>query len=527
MALAQLELSEAYWKTLEISQKDIDFLYAFLLERETPLPADALAEALIDARIKQEKQQLKQKQQEKGDVYLPKNVYAVGQKVQFPALNWVSGEIEEIRNGNNPELPDLKVVKVAMENGQTRFFAANLQNHALNNTQIIEDPAEMQSAAEIMEDFGDVITENLETHLEETPDLVRIGPDWFPKSLLIEFNVGHLNLAEAVLDMNNGGPLPVESLLDQIDIDSDDPKELLQFSMCYALQEDPRFDEVGPKGIVLWFLNRLEPEQVREKPLQLQYNPIEYDRHLLTEDMLKAEQRIDDELVEPNPAYIKQQINKEALVTLNYPHWRIGSIPLTHQTRQFFPTALETPRVKFKLIDDEGEEISAWVVRPYHFIFGLRDWYEEQELIPGNLIRIKHGKNPGEVLIQPEKKRSNREWIKTLLIGADGGIVFAMLKQMITADFNERMTIAVPSMDVLDELWERHHQNLRPLKQFMISIMGELAKLNPQGHVHAIELYAAVNCLRRCPPGLIFGTLASNPEFISVGDLYFRLQENS
>jgi len=183
--------------------------------------------------------------------------------------------------------------------------------------------------------------------------------------------------------------------------------------------------------------------------------------------------------------------------------------------------------VKFTLIDARGEEISAWVVRPYSYVYGLRNWYEEMELMPGSLINIKHGKNPGEVLIQPEKKRSNREWIRTLLIGADGGIVFAMLKQTITADFNERMAIAIPSTDILDELWLKRENNPIPLKDVMISTMEELAKLNPQGHVHGIELYAALNCTQRCPPGPLFSMLATNPEFAAVGDLYFRLSEDS
>jgi hypothetical protein len=527
MALAQLELSGAYWQTLEITDEDIEFIYGYLLEKETPLPLEHLAEALVAERIRSEEERLKKKQKEKGKIYLPKDTYQVGEKIQFPALNWFSGEISDIREGHNPELPELQVLTVQLENGSSREFAANLADHSLNDIEVYQDEGERQKPEDVLENFSDEIIIKLERKLEENKDLVRIGPDWFPKSLLIEFNVGHLNLAEAVLDMHDGGPLPVNALLDQIDVDTDDPQELLEFSMNYALQEDSRFDEVGPRGVVLWFLNRLEPEYVREKPLQLIYSPLDYDRNLLSEDMRKAEARIDDELASPDPEFLKKKPGKEVLVTLNYPHWRVGSIPLTYYTRPFFPTALETPRVKFKLIDSEGEEISAWVVRPHNYVYGLREWYEEQELMPGNVIRIKQGKNPGEVLIEPEKKRSNREWIRTLLIGADGGIVFAMLKQMITADFNERMTIAVPSTDVLDELWQKRANNPRPLNHDMKSIMNELAKLNPQGHVHGVELYAALNCLRRCPPGLIFGMLASDPDFVPVGDLYFRLKENS
>jgi len=147
--------------------------------------------------------------------------------------------------------------------------------------------------------------------------------------------------------------------------------------------------------------------------------------------------------------------------------------------------------------------------------------------MPGSIITIKRGKNLGEVFIEPQKKRANREWIRTLLIGADGGVVFALLKQNITADFNERMAIAIPSVEVLDELWQKRANNPMPFNKSLINTMKELAKLNPQGHVHSIELYSALNCIRRCPPGLVFSTLASNPEFTAVGDLYYRLSDQS
>lgn len=525
MSFAEFELSQSYWQSLEISQGDIEFLYTFLLEKETPLQSSKLAEALIKARIRFEKEHLQKKQQENGEIYQPKMLYSVGEKVQFPALNWISGKVIDLRDGNNPEYPQLQVMTVAFDQGKTRLFAVNLEEHALNATTLKTDDDDQGLDLSIIEQFGGLITKRLEEKLDENKDLVRIGAKWFAKSLLIEFNVGHLNLAEAVLDMHNGGPLPVSTLLEQIEVETDDPQELVEFSLNYALQEDPRFDEVGPSGEVQWFLNRLEPQPVREKPIQLMFNPIEYDRSVLDADMIRAELGIDDELVDFSEREKQKMPGKEVAVVLNYPHWRIGSLPLTPRTQPFFPTALETPRVKFKIIDAKGQEISAWVVRPFSYIYGLRDWYEEMELMPGTILKIKPGKQPGEVLIQPEKKRVNREWMKTLLIGADGGIVFAMLKQTIAADFNERMAIAVPSTEVLDELWQKRVNNPRPIKIDIINIMKELAKLNPQGQVHSIELYAGLNCVRRCPPGLLFSTLASSPEFTPVGDLYYRLSE--
>lgn len=526
MVLRNIEITDSYWESLEITKKDIEFIYTTLLEEETPLPSKKLAEALIIERLRLEYEALKERQRQNGEIYLPKLEFSVGDKVQFPALNWVSGSVVDVRAGKNPEYPQLKVMTVDLENGQQRQFAANLEDHQLNQISSALQESTDDDYETIFETFGEEITTKLEEKLEENKDLVRIGENWFPKSLLIEFNIGHLNLAEAVLDMNDGGPLAVDTLLEQIDIQSDDPEELVRFSLNYALQQDPRFDDVGASGKVEWFLNRLEPEYVREKPLQLQYEPIDYDRATLSSDMIKVEQRIDDELIDPIPGYPQRTPSKEVSIVLIYPHWRVGSIPLTPSTRPFFPTALESPRVKVTLIDAKGENISAWVVRPFNYVYGLRDWYEELELIPGSIIKIKQGKKPGEILIEAEKKRSNREWIRTLLIGADGGIVYAMLKQTITADFNERMVISVPSTDALDELWEARSKNPRPIKTVVIDTMRELGKLNPQGNVHAVELYAAVNCIYRCPPGLVFNILATSPEFTAVGDLYYHLSEN-
>ncbi len=82
-----------------------------------------------------------------------------------------------------------------------------------------------------------------------------------------------LNLAEATLDMANGGPLATGELQKQVELTSDVSTKLLEFSLNYALQEDQRFDEVGPSGEVVWYLHRCEPEQVRETPLWLRYVP--------------------------------------------------------------------------------------------------------------------------------------------------------------------------------------------------------------------------------------------------------------
>ena len=51
-------------------------------------------------------------------------------------------------------------------------------------------------------------------------------------------------------------------------------------------------------------------------------------------------------------------------------------------------------------------------------------------------------------------------------------------------------------------------------------------KLNPQGNVHAQELYAATNLIIRTPPRAILNIL-NTAEWVShQGDLYFRLEDD-
>jgi hypothetical protein len=65
-----------------------------------------------------------------------------------------------------------------------------------------------------------------------------------------------------------------------------------------------------------------------------------------------------------------------------------------------------------------------------------------------------------------------------------------------------------------------------PFERVVGNMVRELAKLNPQSHVHASELYAAVNVVRRCPPGPILALLASRPWFLHVGDLHYRFSDS-
>ncbi len=515
-------IREDYWENFQIEPADIEFIYNYLLEKETPLSSKELAKALAEDRIRREKVAIERQRSAGGAVYLPKEAYSVGQALVFPALNWKSGEVVKVRPGENPDLGDFQVIQVALEDGESKEFASGIADHKLNQpVDYFRDG--FLDLETVLVHYGDDLVEYLEEALENNADFVRIAGRWFPRALLVDINVGHMNLAEAVLDMAAGGPLPTLALLEQVGISVQQNSNLSEFSLALALQEDPRFDEVGPSGEVLWFLNRLEPEGVLKVPACLRYGENDYDRSLLTPEMLELERRLDDEL---SPVTSKLLSQAEVTIPLIYPHWRSGTLPLSAQIRHLFPTAYEAPRIRFMLVDgDSGEKFAGWVVRSHRYVYGLGDWYRAKGVIPGSLIQVRAGK-AGEVVVRCESRRSAREWIKTVLVGSDGGIVFALLKQGVNTQFDERMTIAIPNPEELENVWQQNQKEHVPFERTLVNTVRELAKLNPQSHVHASELYAAVNVIRRCPPGPILAMLASRPWFVHVGDLHYRFNDS-
>ena len=85
--------------------------------------------------------------------------------------------------------------------------------------------------------------------------------------------------------------------------------------------------------------------------------------------MLELERKLDDEL---SPFSGKYPTLNEVQLTLTFPHWRAGTLPLTPRINHLFPTAYEAPRIRFQLVDGEtGQKFPGWVVRKNRYVFGL------------------------------------------------------------------------------------------------------------------------------------------------------------
>jgi hypothetical protein len=511
-----------FWENFGIEQSDIEFLYNQLLELEVPQTQESLLDLIIQHRVKKLKEeQEKIRSESGGSIYFPKEHYEVGQKLSFPSRDWTNGEVSSIRPGFNPELEKFNVIDVLFENGEKISIACDLADHLLNVDVTDPEADPLLDHVHVKRLYGSEMLQVLEHNLTANPELVRIAGCWFPRALLVDVNNGHLNLIEAILEEKNGGPLTTRQLVEQVELKSSTNAQLIEFSLNYYLQEDARFDEVGPAGEVFWHLKSMEPGDVQKPPSFLQCEPLNYDNEPVKPYLAQFEGELFDELEEWEKEPSK---GNEIKVSLIFPHWRSGTLPLSISLSRFFPTAYEAPRVCFTFVDQENKkQFPGWVIRPHKYVYGLKEWYSENGLMPGSLVHLQKGDRPGEIKVFREKSRQAREWLRTALIGSDQGIVFGMLKQSVQTTFNERMAFAIPDPEGFDDLWLKSSNRKEVASQLILKIMRELSKLNPQ--VHGQELYAAVNIVRRIPPGYIIHFLLTNPGIKHLGDLYFRISD--
>jgi hypothetical protein len=525
MVLKEIKIEEGFWEEYKFTEEDIEYIYDHLLEVETPLTPLEILEMIVANRLAIEIDRLAKSQDNDTRVYLPKERYEVGEKVSFPEHNLKIGKIDNIRDGDSYYDESFRVFNVQFEDGSTEEYAFDLESHQLNNPPEEDESDSEVTAEKVLAEHQETLLANLIDNLVDNDDFVYIAGAWFPQALLVDVNEGNLVLADALLDMEGGGPLTTDQLLSQVGMPEGVNEKLGRFSLDMALQNDIRFDEVGSSGEVIWYLKRHEPKAVLETPLWLEYEKIDHDISIMNSQMIDLEKSLGDEL---SPRQSEEVIKKKGIsISLIYPHWRSGTLPLSELIEDLFPSAFESPRIRIWFVDKKsGERFSGWVVRLKNYVYGLSDWYEKVGATPGSTINLEKGENPGEIIIGVDPHISAKEWVRTALVGADGKVVFANLKQVVNTSFDDRMMIAMPGNTItLDEKWKMRSTNPVSLDHVILSTLRELSKLSPQGHVHATELYSAVNMIIRCPPAPIMTTLESQECFIHVGDLHYRYEE--
>ena len=210
-------LPAQHWAySFSIGAEDIDGITNLLLEKETPLSAEQLATEIINTRESDLRLHLRE-QYEGTKVYRPCESYAVGDRLTFSHLDYATATIVGLRTGQSTDRNPIRIAAVKFDyasrqttNGLQEFVVEYTAGHPLNDHNLNRHPSQVDTdytIDDILSDPSTNIIEQVNDALERNPDLVRIAGTWFVRELMVEADIGHLHLAEAVLDMYEGGPL--------------------------------------------------------------------------------------------------------------------------------------------------------------------------------------------------------------------------------------------------------------------------------------------------------------------------------
>jgi hypothetical protein len=520
----------AYWqKQFTVDNRDIEYIYNQILEGNRLVSLDEIALALIKRHCDREELESRNELHQ-GKLYQPKESYEVGENVVFPVLEYAVGSVKYSRAGRHPEYGQFTVIGVTMTDGEetVREFATNLHHdHALNTMeQSLSTIQGLLAPEELYQSYQATIQPKLKAALAANSDFVEFHGQYYLKDLLTEFHEGLFNIADAAIDINNG-PLSVDALIEQKGLLPAREKvtDVMRFSVSYRLAMDERFHDVGPTGQSLWYLERLEPPEAYHTPRRLQVANEDYDVGVLDDTLYAVLTEIDDEATHPDDmSAVGSEINEVTLV-LNYPHWRVGTLPLTPKTLSFFPISHYNP-VRFEFVDGRtGNTFPGWVVLSGKYIFGLDEWYKKNKLPTGAYIRLKRSKDPMQVIIDFESTRTQREWIRTATV-THNKLTFQMNKEAIGCKYDELMILGERNPVEMDNLWLTRQAKEQPLYNLLCDIFPELSKLSPQSTVHVKTLYSAVNVVHRASPGTIFQELVQRDCFIPVDHGYWVYDPN-
>ena len=511
-------------ESFALQSDDYDHLIHLLLEAGTPWSTAEIVVALLEHQLLREQEKSINECEDWDEVYSPDKTYTSGQTIHFPLLGGLNGEVISIRNGENPDYGEYKVVQILCEDDTTCEFACGMENNYLTHSSEFGSNGRSnllrETAQQILKDHPRLFEDKIESELLEYNDLVRLSGYWFPVDLLVDINTGYLNLAEAALDLADGRPLSTKDLLQEIGMMTRENEEaLLVFSLNYALQRDERFEDVGPSGQVLWFLTAMKPRDIVVSENYLACDPVGYMQESLTEDMKSLALKLCDEFSENIETQDKEG---PVEVVLTYPHLRAGTLPLSAHTAHLFPSALVSPRVRITLIDAlSGQSLPGWVALKERFVWGMAPLYKKYDVITGARITITPGTDLSESVVSIERRNPIKDWVRTLLI-EDERYYLELRKCSISVGCVEENIVNVEDMSDVDALCEDLLHNGVTLENIIERMFRELAKLTPQGNVHTYTLYSVVNVVRRTPPESILAELGSNLAYLYVGDAYWR-----
>jgi hypothetical protein len=517
----------AYWQeSFKINTDDLDYLAGIILEKDEPQRMDDLTYALIDFRCQREENKIRS-ELSRGEIYQPHKHYEPGQRLVFPTLDYALGTVIGLRSGHNPEHGEFAVIKVEFDGeGRTREFAADLKvPHRLSRGEgdTIVDTERSHSTRDLYVMYGPAIQTAVQTALSQSaqPAFVQEQGLWLLRDMLVDIHVGLLNIAEAIIEVK-AQPVSTTDLLGEMNLPAEVPERIRRVSVNAALRHDSRFDDVGSGEESAWYLRRLEPVEAYVIPNILRYQATAYDRLVLGVELLQLEWELDDEWSTDALVVDTPMLVPSTTIMLIYPHLCSGTLPLSSRARSLFPAGQGT-RTMITLIDGRwGARFPAWVNYEGRYIAGVGGWLEQHKLPVGSFITLERTREPLEYVVDFRPRRMRREWIR-VADEREGELNFQLQKQAVSSDYDEYLAVGEASRETLEKMRAQIEKRRLPLSDLVRHIARELVGLSPQGTVHAKTVYSAVNMVRRCPPGPIFASMATDSSLRSVGSGYWSL----
>lgn len=513
----------ASWGALfTLNDADIEQIYNHFLEVGRPQTTKSIAHEVIAARLRARSATVK-RQLAGYEIYKPEKNFTVGDKVVFSSLGFAQATITAIRSGHNPEYGEFDVFTATI-NDKVREFAAGLPlEHPLNEFDINTVTAVTDAdIAKVIADHGEAVIAKVEIALTDHEEFVKLSGIWFIHALMPEINIGHLHLAEAILEMNEGGPMSAPEIVADLGMDDGADPDVHAFALNYHMMSDDRFDEIGAVGDVAWFLRRLEPADVNNTPARLLYEQtaveavaINAARKMLPIELKQLERELDDEW----SAFEDSQVSDLVVFALTYPHRWAGTIPFSARTRPLFPDS-NVPRQRVIFVDEfTGEEIVGWIVRNGRYVTGLKQWYTDNNIPVGGFIHLKPSGEPNKIMLGYDKRKTKKEWVRLATV-SNKKIRFDLKRRNIGCGYDDLQNVGTDVVTAIDALWKQATNQNRSITSLLIEIFPELVE-NPQSPVHAKTLYSAINMLRRLPPAPLFIELVKNPAFQAIGNNYW------
>ncbi len=511
--------TEAFWRDeYAVTEADVDLVTGAILDSGRPQPISVLATTVILRRVQQEREAVA-RQAASGAVYQPKGNFEVGQNLTFSALEFVPGRVVAVREGHNPKYGSFGVIQVAFADGTEREYASRLDiPHPLNRPaeELLGGGDPEISDADIVAAYESSVSEALERALRKREEFVPFSEQWFLRELLPEMGVGHLNLAEAVID-TAGHPMTALDIVHELGLAAVSENAQL-FALNSALAQDPRFDNISRTDDPVWYLKALEPQALRQPPAILGNGLRALGAEFLGVTLLDVVDDIGDELDDLQSVIVRERANYD--FELVFPHLAFGTMPASQQFVSRLPLS-GSKYVRIELVDGgSGKRYEAWVVPDRHYVCGLQDWYKAADAAVGTQVAVRTTDDAMVFTIATTHGKERRtEFVRTAVVAKDElDIQLPTRRSQVREGIDANMHIGVPDREALVRFMELPKNAEMPIGMLVRLAFNRVSGLTGTGEVHAKTVYSVANLIRRTGAVPVFAELTRQACFDPVGE---------